>query len=571
MAIDTEAFDSEPLNAVLDGVEPTRSALIPVLLEAQSAYGYLSEAVVEAIGQYLRVPLAEIHGVIEFYTMLYRQPVGKTMVRVCTSPMCDMAGGERAVASACSHLGVDPDLPTADGQYTVEAVECLGLCDHAPAALVGDTPVAQIDPDQPSAWIESPEPATLGAIGGETRWLTARCGEMSPTDLSAYQKLGGFQALARALDDLDPSGVIEMIKESGLVGRGGAAFPTGLKWEYTAAAPDEPRYIVCNADESEPGTFKDRVLMEGDPYSLLEGIILAGYAVGSSQGVIYIRGEYPRSQRILGEAIDEARRAGFLGENILKSGFSFDISTHSGAGAYICGEETALFESIEGKRGFPRLKPPFPTTHGLFGKPTAINNVETLCAVTWIVSHGVEAYRAEGTEKSPGSKLFCVSGDVERPGVYEVAFGRPIAELIEMAGGVRGELHAVLLGGAAGAFAAPDDLHLPMTFEDLQSAGLPLGSGVVTVINKDRDMPRFLLSLAHFFAHESCGKCFPCQLGTQRQLEIVTRLTNGKASKADLVSLEDVGFAMTNTSLCGLGMTASTAILSALDKWPDMV
>jgi len=368
---------------------------------------------------------------------------------------------------------------------------------------------------------------------------------------------------------MTPPAVVEMVKASGLVGRGGAAFPTGLKWQYTAAAP-EPRFIVCNADESEPGTFKDRVLLEGDPLSVIEGMLLAGFASGAGKGYLYVRGEYPRAQRVLAEALQSARAAGFLGSNILGSDFSFEIELRSGAGAYICGEETALFESIEGKRGFPRLKPPFPTTHGLFGRPTAINNVETLCAAAWIVAHGPEAYRAAGTQESPGSKLFCLSGDVQRPGVYEVPYGTKLEALLQLAGGTDGELQGVLLGGAAGRFAGPEALDLPMSFEGLRAAGLPLGSGVVMVLNARRDRRQFLLSLAHFFAHESCGKCFPCQLGTQRQLEILTKVAEGTAGVADLQALRDVEFTMTHASICGLGMTAGGAVISALDLWPAL-
>lgn len=567
----TQTFDQEMLAEIVARQENSgRSALMPVLLEAQQTFGYLSEQLVEQIGKNLRVPLAEIHGVIEFYTMLYPRPIGKTVVRVCTSPMCAMAGGDKAVEAACEHLDVERDVPSDDGLYMVEAVECLGLCDHAPAALVGDIPVAKVDLEDPAEWIDNPTEAPYGRVAGDLRWLTARCGRMDPTDLDSYLEEEGFAALKKALGEMGPEEVIDRVKASGLVGRGGAAFPTGLKWQYTAATPADERYVVCNADESEPGTFKDRVLMEGDPYSLLEGMLLCGYSIGSRKGYIYVRGEYPRARRILSEAIERAREAGYLGENILESGFSFDIEVRSGAGAYICGEETALFESIEGKRGFPRLKPPFPTTHGLFGKPTVINNVETLCAVTWILANSVDAYRAEGTEKSPGSKLFCLSGDVKEPGVYEVAFGTPLQNLIEMAGGVVGETQAVLLGGAAGSFATPDEVNLPMTFEDLQNAGLSLGSGVITVINKERDLFQFMVSLAHFFAHESCGKCFPCQLGTQRQLEIIGRFTDGAAKPGDLEALSDVIFAMTNASLCGLGMTAGTAILSAVEKWPHL-
>ena len=547
-----------------------RAQLLPALWEAQQTYGHLSEPIVAAIGKALRVPLSEVHGVIEFYTMFYNRPVGDTLVRVCVSPMCAQQGGEMILDAACEHFGVQPGETTADGKYTIEAVECLGLCDHAPAALVGDVPLSIEANSDPAGWVLSPQPVPLGRVGGEPRWLTARVGRISPADLPAFEANGGFAALKKALGGMQPAKVIAEIEASGLSGRGGAAFPTGLKWKFTAGAEGEPKYIVCNADESEPGTFKDRLLMEGDPFAVLEGMTLAGYAIGAHKGYIYIRGEYPRAQATLQEAIEKACAAGYLGENILGSGFTFDVELRSGAGAYICGEETALFESIEGKRGYPRLKPPFPTTHGLFNKPTVINNVETLCAAAWIIAHGSDAYRSVGTEQSPGSKLFCLSGDVAQPGVYEAPFGITLGELIEMAGGPRGEIQAVLLGGAAGAFAGPEQMDLPMSFEGLREAGLPLGSGVVNVINTKRDLKTILLSLAHFFAHESCGKCFPCQLGTQRQLELVAKIARGEASNGDLAALEDVGFAMTEASLCGLGQTAATAILSALEKWPAL-
>jgi NADH-quinone oxidoreductase subunit F len=295
--------------------------------------------------------------------------------------------------------------------------------------------------------------------------------------------------------------------------------------------------------------------LEGDPFSILEGMVIAGYAIGSHQGYVYVRGEYPRAQRIWKEAIKVAHENGRLGEDILGSGFHFEVEIHSGAGAYICGEETALFESIEGKRGLPRLKPPYPTTHGLFGKPTMINNVETFADTTWILANGVEAYRSIGTQDSPGSKLFCLSGDLSQPGIYETPFGIKLHELIEMAGGVDGELQAVLLGGAAGTFAGPDELEMEMSFEGMQAAGHSLGSGVVMVINQDQDLRQTLLSLAKFFAHESCGKCYPCRLGTQRQLEIIQRVVEGKAQQVEID---------------GLGMTATTAILSALKRWPSL-
>jgi NADH-quinone oxidoreductase subunit F len=323
--------------------------------------------------------------------------------------------------------------------------------------------------------------------------------------------------------------------------------------------------VICNADESEPGTFKDRVLLIDDPHRTIEGMCITAYAIGASKGYIYLRAEYPYIVPVLENALNEARGAGYLSE-------AFDIEIRVGAGAYICGEETALFESIEGKRGFPRIKPPFPTTHGVFGKPTVINNVETLCCVPMIVSLGSIEYRKIGTEKSPGPKLFCVSGDVEKTGVYEVPFGVTLRELLDMAGGVAAgrRLKSVLFGGAAGAFATPEQLDVKMTFEDLRAAGLPLGSGVVMVFDETRDMRQVLKSLGRFFAHESCGKCYPCQMGTQRQMEILDRIAGGKTLDGDIARLQDVGWTMTDASLCGLGQTAASAVLSAMKVWPEL-
>jgi NADH-quinone oxidoreductase subunit F len=566
-----EAPDLSLLDPILfDRAPGGRGQLLPTLFDAQRIYGYVPEPVAEAIGRALRVPLADIYGVLEFYTMLYPQRAGRRIVRVCTSPLCSRRGSDAALTAAGHHLHLRPGEVSVDGTWMVEEVPCLGLCDMAPAALVGDVPVAEIDGANPGGWIDSPRPASLGRIGGDPRWLSGRVGRQAPDDVRAYRGSGGYAALTRALEQLSPAEVVAEIKRAGLVGRGGAAFPTGSKWEMTAGAPGDLRYIVCNADESEPGTFKDRVLLEGDPLSILEGMTLAGYAVGARRGFLYVRGEYPRAQAILQRAIAAATAAGYLGQDILGRGFTFEVELRSGAGAYICGEETALFESIEGKRGYPRLKPPYPTTHGLFGAPTAINNVETLAAAAWIIAHGADAYRAVGTKDSPGSKLFCISGDVVEPGVVEVPYGTTLGRLLELAGGVRGELRAILLGGAAGAFAGPEQLDLPMSFEGLRQAGLPLGSGVVAVFNQEHDLRETLQSLARFFAHESCGKCFPCQLGTQRQLELVDRIAAGVARPEDLRTLEDVAYTMTNASLCGLGMTAGSAILSAVQRWPEL-
>jgi len=540
-----------------------RSGLLPALHAAQKLYGWISEEIATAISKALRVPLADIHGVIEFYSLYYNKPVGKRVIRVCTDVACVLKGGDEVLHHLCSNHGLEPGQTTSDLSLTIEASPCLGLCEHAPAALVNDQAETNINLEKDSYELGRPPSWVYGSI----RMLTANCGN-GTTSLETY---GEYAALKKALT-MKPEEVVAEIKGSGLVGRGGAAFPTGIKWEGAAKAEGFPKYVICNADESEPGTFKDRILLIDDPHRTIEGMLIAGYAIGANKGYIYIRAEYPYIVPVLETALDESREAGLLAENILGSGFSFDIEIRVGAGAYICGEETALFESIEGKRGFPRVKPPFPTTHGLFGKPTVINNVETLCNVPLIIAQGSAEYRKIGTEKSPGPKLFCVSGDVQKPGLFEVPFGVTLRELMEMSGGVAGgkSLQAVLFGGAAGAFATSEHLDVKMTFEDLRAAGLPLGSGVVMVFDETRDMREVLKRLGHFFAHESCGKCYPCQMGTQRQKEILDRIAQGKVLEGDLIRLQDVGWTMTDASLCGLGQTAAGAVLSAIKLWPEL-
>ena len=557
-------IDLAPLIPAIESYIPLgRSGLLPALHAAQKIYGWIPEPVATQIARSLHVPLADVHGVIEFYALFYNEPIGKRVIRVCTDQACALKNADGVLHHLCSHHGLEPGQTSPDLSLTIEASPCLGLCEQAPAALVNDQAETDIDLEKDSYELGRPK----SVVGGSIRLLTANCGNET-TSLAQY---GNYPALAKALK-MKPEDVVAEIKSSGLVGRGGAAFPTGVKWEGAAKAPGTEKYVICNADESEPGTFKDRILLLDDPHRTIEGMLIAGYAIGASKGYIYIRAEYPYILPMLENALNEARGANLLGENILDSAFSFDIEIRVGAGAYICGEETALFESIEGKRGFPRVKPPFPTTHGLFGKPTVINNVETLCNVPLIISQGSTGYRKIGTEKSPGPKLFCVSGDVAKPGLYEVPFGVTLRELLEMAAGVANEkkLQSVLFGGAAGAFATPEQLDVKMTFEDLRAAGLPLGSGVVMVFDETRDMRDVLKRLGHFFAHESCGKCYPCQMGTQRQLEILDRIAAGKVLEGDLIRLQDVGWTMTDASLCGLGQTAASAVLSAINIWPEI-
>ncbi|MFE5614528.1 NADH-ubiquinone oxidoreductase-F iron-sulfur binding region domain-containing protein [Streptomyces sp. NPDC056524] len=467
--------------------------------------------------------------------------------------------GQEPTAAAFQNSVAPGGTTRGDGSTTTApALPRTRLAVVVAPATAGELARASLWPEATAP--EAPAVMAVPQAGHPGLTLLGRVGVVDPGSVDDYRAHGGYAALRRAFA-LGPAGVVREVTESGLVGRGGAAFPTGRKWQATASQPDSPHYVVCNADESEPGTFKDRVVMEGDPYALVEAMTVAGYAVGAHRGYLYIRGEYPRALGRLGHAIQEARTRGLLGDDVLGSGFAFDIEIRRGAGAYICGEETALFNSIEGYRGEPRSKPPFPVEKGLFGKPTAANNVETLVNVLPVLTRGAEAFRATET------KLFCLSGNVERPGVYELPFGATLGELLALAGRPD-TLRAVLLGGAAGGFVRPDELDIPLTFEGTRAAGTTLGSGVVLVLDDSVDLPRILLRIAEFFRDESCGQCVPCRVGTVRQEEALHRIKDrtGAAAADDIALLREVGQALRDASICGLGQTAWNAVESAIDR-----
>ncbi|MER6846815.1 NAD(P)H-dependent oxidoreductase subunit E [Streptomyces flaveolus] len=598
-------------------VRDRRDLLLPGLHALNDRVGWISEGALDYLCRRLTVPPAEAYGVATFYAMFSVHPRPATVLHLCTDLACTAAGATELCADVEARLGPESGVK-------VERSPCLGLCERAPAALVfragvsahaGDISArpafedvaVQADsrgpgsaapgdgkgkgrrgrntlhatavcaPATPDAAVRAaghpesapaePTPATaVPQTGTPTLTLLTRIGTVDPTSLDDYRAHGGYTALRRAFA-LGPAGVIREVTDSGLLGRGGAAFPTGRKWQAAAAQPDHPHYLVCNADESEPGTFKDRVLMEGDPYALVEAMTIAGYATGAHKGYLYLRGEYPRALTRLTHAIAQARARGLLGDDVLGQGYAFDIEIRRGAGAYICGEETALFNSIEGYRGEPRSKPPFPVEKGLFGKPTVENNVETLVNVLPILTLGAPAYAAIGTAASTGPKLFCVSGSVDRPGVYELPFGATLGELLTLAG-VRDGLRAVLLGGAAGGFVRPDELDVPLTFEGTREAGTTLGSGVVMAFDDTVPLPRLLLRIAEFFRDESCGQCVPCRVGTVRQEEALRRIVDrtGAGAAGDIALLRDVGRAMRDASICGLGQTAWNAVESAIDR-----
>jgi NADH-quinone oxidoreductase subunit F len=509
-------------------------------------------------------------------------------VHVCDDIACKCSGADGVIAQlepvagpALHHAPHGSQVTIGDGAIWVRS-PCLGMCDQAPAALVTDAGqlpserlLGHVTAGHLAALIAGadPEPAparpSVHQPSGQLHLLRL-IGRIDPTSLDEYRSAGGYRALERAID-MGAESVIAEVMVSKLVGRGGAAFPTGRKWEAVRTQPARPHYLVCNADESEPGTFKDRILMEGDPFALVEAMTIAGFATGCEQGYLYIRGEYPLAFERMQHAIEEARRHRLLGANILGRDLSFDIEIRRGAGAYICGEETALFESIEGKRGEPRNKPPFPVNAGLFGKPTVVNNVETLANIPGIILEGGAAFAAVGTPQSTGTRLFCICGHVQRPGLYEARFGTTLRTVIEMAGGLRAgsRLEAVLLGGAAGTFVRPDDLDLTLTHEDTRATGTTLGSGVVMVVDDTIDLRDLVLRIAAFFRDESCGQCVPCRVGTVRQEEALHRIARARTRgglATEVALLEDVGLAMRDASICGLGQTAYAAVESAVKR-----
>ena len=567
-----------------------RTLLLPVLHALRDEVGYISEGAVQEISEQMEVPRADIYGVASFYALLPTEPQPASTVHVCVDMACRFAGGEQLLEEVRSEVDA--------AEVAVHESPCLGQCENAPAVYIEKTGesrssiteaisqkvIESLNTASPQTGAESSGNST--ALGGEASYdgpggkagaegsgnstfraysigearLLRRIINATPPTLEGY---GDFLALKAALEN-GREWVLENIEASQLRGRGGAAFPAAVKWRAVAEAQKTVRYVVANADESEPGTFKDRLLMESDPFALIEAMSIAGYATGAQKGYIYVRDEYPLACARIEQACREAQAAGLLGENPAGGDFSFHIELRRGAGAYICGEETALFNSIEGYRGEPRNKPPFPTESGLFGKPTLVNNVETFANIPLILNEGAQAFAQIGTEQSRGTRLFCLSGACEHPGTYEAPLGTPLSDLLEAAGAANNP--RVLLGGAAGAFTPRDQQNVPLSFEHTTAASLTLGSGAVIVIDPKADMGDLLGRITDFFADESCGQCVPCRVGTVRQQESVARLrTNGHELDlpSEVALLDDLDAVMTDASICGLGQTAASALRSA--------
>jgi NADH-quinone oxidoreductase subunit F len=577
--------------------ESERHLLLPVLHAIQKRIGWISQGAITYAALRLDVPPAEVYGVASFYGMFSLQPRPAVVAHVCDDIACMTRGSEELCDQLDTRLGPE-GLPCAGGRAMWVRSNCLGLCERAPAVLVaraGAKPrervLAPASPERVQSLITDAANDVMPAApdvlnpqlsvpqeGSRKLVLLRRVGKSNATELEGYQRLGGYDALRKAFE-LGAEGVLREISASKLLGRGGAAFPAAKKWEalhqqrdLLKSNPGRRHYVICNADESEPGTFKDRVIMEGDPFAVLEGMTIAALVTGAEQGYIYLRGEYPLAAERMAYAIEAARWEGFLGKNVLGSGLSFDIELRRGAGAYICGEETALFNSIEGHRGEPRNKPPFPTQAGLFRQPTVVNNVETLVNVPIILDRGGAAYASIGSESSTGPRLFCLCGHVDRPGVYEAPMGTTLRQLLTMAGGVAGtgRLQAILLGGAAGTFISPKEIDVPLTFEGTRAIGATLGSGVVMLFDDSIDLKKILLRIAAFFRHETCGQCVPCRVGVVRQEEALQRLMENRPlgfCADEIVTLREMAQAMRDASICGLGQTAASALESALQRW----
>ena len=558
--------------------ERKQAAIIPLLNLAQEQFGYVTPEAEKFVADYLEVPIVHVREVVSFYTLLRTEPPGKCRIAVCTTTACRLRGADKALQYAEQKLGIKPGETTADGQFTLESVECLGACEFGPVAQVNDTYMGYLSgetleriihnggPDREDWCAEAP---LVETPTGEP--LISKFFHMEESHkLETYLHHRGFEAVKKTVGKMPPEEVIDLVKKSNLRGLGGAGFSVGMKWSFVPKDTPKPKYLVVNADEGEPGTFKDKYILVKAPNLLIEGMILASYAVGIHKAFIYIRKEYQFPYERLQEAVDEAYAKGYLGKNILGTGFDLDIVIHRGAGAYICGEESALLESLEGKKGLPRLRPPFPAIAGLFGCPTVINNVETLSYLPFILDRGYEWFASLGSPKNGGMKLYCVSGRVENPGVYELPMGTSLRDIIfQHAGGVAEgrQLKAVIPGGISANILKADEIDVKMDFDSLKAAGTMLGSSGVMVIDDSVCMVKLLSYATKFFAHESCGQCSPCREGTGWIHKIVERILAGKGKPADLNNLLDISSFMSGNTICAFGDAAAMPVTSYIKKF----
>ena len=577
-----------------------RSGILPALYVIQREYGYCPVEAQDELAAILGIAPAEVGAVVGFYNMLHEEPKGEYHIEVCTNVPCMLRGGNQCLHNFESALGIHHGEKTEDGQFALDHMECLGSCGTAPMAIVTDRKTAQIRyfEDLGSAedvgrmidllksgkgftnlarWTPQADPNNEGAAdkpyrtgGMEPRYLMARLNTPDSHKTETYEADGGYETARRVLSEVEPADMVDQIKASGIRGRGGAGFPTGIKWGFLPQGV-LPRYLVVNADESEPGTFKDRIIMEYDPHQLIEGIILSAHAIESEKAFIYLRGEYYFAYVRLQGALAEAKAKGYLGENIFGGGKNLDVVVHRGAGAYECGEETAQLSSLEGFRGQPRLKPPFPAVEGLYAKPTIVNNVESLCNVTHVMRHGVEWYKGFGTERSPGMRIFCLSGNVKRPGLYELPHATPLSELVNKYGGgpqdEESEIKAIVPGGLSMKMLKPDQFDTPLDFESVTEAGSLLGSAGVIAIDERTSMVEVARRTLSFYREESCGKCTPCREGTAWLEKILLRIEEGQGLGKDLELMEYIADNIAGKSFCPFGEASVWGLQSNLLKF----
>jgi NADH-quinone oxidoreductase subunit F len=585
-----------------------RSAALPLLHLWQEHFGLINDDAVTWIAAKLGLQPINIFELVTFYPMLREKRAGKTHIRVCRTLSCAMAGSYQVMENLCAATGIQrktdpaaaghtPVSVSPDRNYSIEFVECLASCGTAPVCMVNDDLHENVNPDSATDLLQNQKPAITNQQSVhplEQRIIFKNIGRSNwKTDIKTYLDDGGYDDLRKAVK-MSRTDIVNEVKTSGLRGRGGAGFPCGVKWSFIKPDEKKPVYLICNADESEPGTFKDRYIIHEDPHQLLEGIAISCFALNARTAYIYIRGEFPEGAKILKRAIEEAREHKFLGKNILGSGFDVDVHIHRGAGAYICGEETGLIESLEGKRAYPRIKPPyFPAVLGLYMCPTIVNNVETICAVKHIIAMGGAKYAQFGRQNNTGTRIVCVSGDVERPGYFEIEVGKvTMGQLIyEMAGGVKWgrRLKAVIPGGSSAKVLRADErfkikqkqpdgsmmeeeisiYDLPMDFDSLAAAGSMAGSGGVIVLDDSRDMVWVLNNINEFYAHESCGQCTPCREGSLWMKKITERMLNGGGVTEDPHTLKTIGDNIAGRTICAFGEACAWPTQSFVEKFPD--
>jgi NADH:ubiquinone oxidoreductase subunit F (NADH-binding)/NADH:ubiquinone oxidoreductase subunit E len=538
-------------------------SILEIYQALQAQRGYLTIESISAVARQLNIPVERAYGVATFYSMLSLTSRREHTLRVCDGVACWLRGSQN-VYSAISDTYPD---------WTVERTSCLGLCDRSPAALVDDQQCGPIVLNEVrhirSGWRGAPIDYSVPRKG-EVRVMLAQAGQIDPDSIESAIEHGAYRALDRALHQT-PTSIIDEIETAGLQGRGGAGFPVGRKWRFVAQAAGSPKYIVCNADESEPLIFKDRVLIDASPHQLLEGMALAGYAVGANEAFIYIRGEYVTQAARLERAIRRAEECGWLGEKIRGTDFSFKVHVHHGAGAYICGEETALLESLEGKRGEPRIRPPFPATFGYHGLPTVVNNVETFSAVPSIILNGAPWYRSISKASTPGTKIYMLLGQVNRPGLFEAPYGLTLRQIIaDFGGGMKNNstFQFALTGGAAGTLVPESLLDVPIDYSSA-AKGVSLGAGAFLICDQTTSPVALLRELLHFFEVESCGKCTPCRDGTHEVRVILDRMLNGDRSADDVQRLTELAEVLQTVSFCGLGQSAAIPMKSALKYFAE--